>query len=130
MEMNRTDERLADLTEKISKFAVSSRNQIKRQSTIDSMQQRRREKAIQLQKQRKQLKQEQAWKLKPSSPLMAHEVMVDIPHDFVKDWAAVLLPSGTRCVVRSGNGKTIAQANETPFLTFQSLLPGGNILDK
>lgn len=60
--------------------------------------------------------------------LMMPELLDEIPEDFIKSWSAVPYPSGLRCVVISGNGKTDSRSESGVKIveTFDSLLPGGS----
>lgn len=66
-------------------------------------------------------------KKKERNLLMNHEILEEIPDDFVDEWVCMPIPEGQRCFVASGNQQTLAKAANGELLhKFPSFLPNGS----
>ena len=60
-----------------------------------------------------------------SAALMGAEWMVDLPDDLASAWYVLARPAGWRCLVSTGDGRTVAQSRGGRARHFPSALPGG-----
>ena len=60
-----------------------------------------------------------------SAALMGAEWMVDLPDDLASAWYVLARPAGRRCLVSTGDGRTVAQSRGGRARHFPSALPGG-----